>query len=373
MPTTAVSAGNLKKHPMLDVSAWQEANRDESLIIADGKSVTLQVHGGMLVINDGPMGDARKRSFARVPRTVKHVAIFDRHGYVSLDAMAWLADCEVTWAVIDRQGRLPRTLATSGGYVNPLYMRRQAMCAPGMPAAFTGVQIVRGLIETKLEGQAHNAEYALHDAQTAGFIRAQIPHVLKARSVGKIMGYEGTAADAYWDAWRGMVIDFKRPGPRQPHWIVFPSRRTLRRSWESNRGATDPVNAMLNFGYKVAEVECTLACYGAALSPAMGMMHVDRAGRDSFALDLIEVMRPIVDRIVIDILARPLDKRWFREDTQGMVQCCAPLTHKLYSEVHRNNYQVTRALFGITGLLDSSKRISAKLESITQSAGVDRE
>lgn len=361
-----MGAGDLKIHPMLDVSAWQEVSQDESLIIADGKSVTVQVHGGTLVINDGPMGAARKRTWARVPRVVKHLAIMTNHGYVSLDAMAWLADCDITWAVIDRSGRLPRTLANSGRYVNPLYVRRQSMCAPGMPAAFTGVKIMRGLITAKLSGQAHNAEYGLKDTQAATFIRAQIPRVETARSIERIMGFEGTGADAYWDAWRGMTVDYLRPGPRQPHWVVFPSRRTLRRSWESNRGATDPVNAMLNFGYKIAETECTLACYAHALSPSIGIGHVDRAGRDSFALDLIEVMRPVVDRVIIDILAEPLNKKWFREDKEGMVQCSAPLTHKIYTEVHARSYHVTRALFGVCELLDTAKRISSRIAAMTE-------
>lgn len=343
-------------HPMLDVSQWEQASQDETLVIADGQLVSVKVHGGTLVIDDGPMGEARRRTYARVPHVIRHVAVMTKHGAITLDAMAWMADSDITWAVIDRSGRMPRTLANSGRYVNPLYMRRQAMCAPGMPAEFTGVKIVRSLLTEKLAGQANVAEYALHDEGAAAAIRSRIPEIKRSLTISTLLGHEGAAADAYWEAWRGMEISFKRPGPRQPHWLVFPSRRTLRQQWESNRYATDPVNAMLNFGYHVAETECALACYASALSPAMGIAHVDRAGRDSFALDLMEVMRPIVDRIVIDIIAQPLDKRLFHEDGKGVVKCQAPLTHRIYSEIHQRTHHITRALFAVTALLDSTVR-----------------
>lgn len=340
-------------HPMLDLAAWDAANGDAGLVIADGASVTLNVHGGMLVIKDGPMGNTRERKFARVPRTIKHLIILSCHGYISLDVLQWLDSCEITWCVIDRSGNAPRTLATSSRFVNPVFMRRQAMCGPGMPASSTGVKIMRYLLGVKLEGQAQNAERILRDEVAAKAIRQEIDRMATARSVTVLMGHEGNAADTYWDAWRDSPIIWKGPKPMQPHWLAFPSRKNLRRSFESNRGATDPVNAMLNYAYKCAENECVLACYACALSPDMGIGHVDRPGRPSFALDLIEVMRPACDAIVAGILAEKLDKRHYREDKEGMVQCCAPLTHRIAAEVRAARNEVTKALFTVLPLLDS--------------------
>jgi len=352
-------------HPMLDLAAWDAANGDTGLVIADGKTVALNVYDGMLVIKDGPMGAARERRFARVPRTVKHVVILSGHGYISIDAMRWLEDCEVTYAVIDRSGQSPSVLATSARYVNPINMRRQAMCGPGMPAAATGTKIFRHLLSVKLEGQARNAERILRDDVAAKAIRGQLDGLAVARDVTALMGYEGGAADAYWQAWAGMPIAWLRQ-PTKPHWLTFPMRKSLRRNWETNRGATDPVNALLNFAYKCAETECILACYACALSPDMGIGHVDRAGRSSFALDLIEVMRPECDAIVAGILAERLDKRMFREDREGCVSVCAPLTHRVAAEVHSARNAITKALFTVLPLLDSpqSRRVETKRAAI---------
>jgi len=343
---------------MLDRDAWDQANGDPSLIIADGPSVTVQVHGSMLVIKDGPLNNTRERAIARVPRIVKHVAILTAHGYVSLQAMRWMDDCEITWAIVDRSGQFPNTLGVSGAYVNPMYLRQQAMCAPGMPAWFTGVKIMRRLIERKIEGQAWNVETVLGLAETAKTIREMIPKVQAARSTETIRGYEGNAADTYWDAWKGLPVVWKRPVPSQPHWIRFPSRRTLRRSWETNRGATDPINAALNFGYKCAETECTLAALAASLSPAMGIGHVDRPGRDSFALDLIEPMRPRVDRIILEIMSEPLDKRWFKESREGIVTVCSPLTHRILASVHMEAMYIIQDTLAVTELLNGTRKYS---------------
>jgi CRISPR-associated endonuclease Cas1 len=353
---------------MLDLTAWDAASAGSRgpIVIADGKNVTVNCYGGsnhdpaMLVIHDGPMGQARKREFARVPRTVKHVAVLAQHGYVSVGAMRWMEDTDITWSVIDSGGRTPRTLATSGGYVSPHYMRQQALCTPGMPYAYTGVRIMRQLIAEKIAGQAHNAEYVLGLAATAKEIREAIPRVEASRSIETIMGHEGSAADTYWDAWRELPVVWLRPVPPQAHWTRYPSRRTLRRTWESNRGATDPVNAMLNFGYHCAETQCVIACYAHALSPGIGIGHVTRepgdTRRESFALDLIEIMRPRVDAIVLGVLAEPLNARWFMEDREGIVRLRAPLTHRIYREVAEQSTAITTALFGITKLLDGAKR-----------------
>ena len=238
----------------------------------------------MLVIKDGPDGYSAQRRWAWFPRVIKHVAILSTDGYPSLDAIKWTYYLQITWSVIDNSGETPSTLATSGRYVNPVFMRRQAMVGPGMPAANTGRRIMAYLITRKLEGQAHNLERILGDEVAAKGVLEMIDHVAVAKSVNHIMGFEGMAAVTYFNAWRGLSVAWKGAQPLQPHWPRMPGRTLLLAS--GNRGATDPVNAMLNYGYKCAETECTLAEYACALSPAMGIGHVDRPGRDSFALDL---------------------------------------------------------------------------------------
>jgi len=274
-------------------------------------------------------------------QVVKHIVILSGHGSPSLDAIRFLADQGITWAIIDAGGKSPRILGTSGQTIDAKLMRLQAMAAPGFPLEWAGVQIIRELTTLKLEGQAFNAEYVLSNPQLAKAIRSQIDGALTVTrdtakdTLASIMGYEGTGADAYWTAWKGIAPLWHRiTTVLKPNWLSYPGRKSLRRS-ETNRKATDPINAALNFGYHAAESWCIIALLAAGLDPRMGIQHVDTDGRASFALDLIETVRPIVDEIVLDIFmtgrlngpgSERLDPRMLWSDREGIVHVSQPLT-----------------------------------------------
>ena len=60
---------------------------------------------------------------------------------------------------------------------------------------------------------------------------------------------------------------------------------------------SDAVNAALNYGYGILTSHVWGAVMNAGLEPFAGLMHVDRSGKPSFVLDMVEEFRqPIVDR-----------------------------------------------------------------------------
>lgn len=99
---------------------------------------------------------------------------------------------------------------------------------------------------------------------------------------GRLMAIEGTSGRLYWDGIKEII------GNR----IEFFGRET--------RGAVDAVNSLLNYGYGILYSYIWGAIINAGLEPFAGFLHVDRPGKPSLVLDLIEEFRqPIVDRIVI--------------------------------------------------------------------------
>jgi CRISPR-associated protein Cas1 len=67
------------------------------------------------------------------------------------------------------------------------------------------------------------------------------------------------------------------------------------------------VNSALNYGYGILYTQVWGAIMNAGLEPFAGFVHVDRPGKPSLVLDLIEEFRqPIVDRAVIAALTRGL-------------------------------------------------------------------
>ncbi|HID86736.1 MAG TPA: CRISPR-associated endonuclease Cas1 [Anaerolineae bacterium] len=100
-----------------------------------------------------------------------------------------------------------------------------------------------------------------------------------------LMNLEGRGASIYWE----MVGRLLRA---DVHW---PGRE--------HRGAQDPVNAALNYGYGILYSQVEGAIILAGLDPYAGFVHVDRPGKPSLVLDLIEEFRqPVVDRTVFGLV-----------------------------------------------------------------------
>jgi hypothetical protein len=86
------------------------------------------------------------------------------------------------------------------------------------------------------------------------------------------------------------------------HWLATQQRESFR---TGNRyGATDPTNALLNYGYALLEAETRIACHNAGIHQGLGIIHADRDGRASFVYDLMEPIRPTVDRLVFEFIRK---------------------------------------------------------------------
>lgn len=102
-----------------------------------------------------------------------------------------------------------------------------------------------------------------------------------------IMGVEGNAAQHYWQTARQII-------PAAYGWT---GRQT--------RGASDPINSLLNYGYGILYGKVEQAIVLAGLDPYGGFLHADRPGKPSLVLDLIEEFRQVaVDRVVFGLAAR---------------------------------------------------------------------
>jgi CRISPR-associated protein Cas1 len=115
----------------------------------------------------------------------------------------------------------------------------------------------------------------------------------------ELMGVEGRAAQKYWQGVK-LVVEVG------PEW---PGRK--------GRGAKDPVNAALNYGYGILYGQIEWAIVLAGLDPYAGFIHADRPGKPSLVLDLIEEFRqPVVDRAVFALLNKGSS---LKQDDKGLL------------------------------------------------------
>ena len=99
---------------------------------------------------------------------------------------------------------------------------------------------------------------------------------------GTLLGLEGTGGRIYWQRIADML----------PDELGFSGRR--------HQGPGDAVNAALNYGYGILYTHVWGAVMNAGLEPFAGFMHVDRSGKPSMVLDMVEEFRqPVVDRAIL--------------------------------------------------------------------------
>jgi CRISPR-associated protein Cas1 len=102
------------------------------------------------------------------------------------------------------------------------------------------------------------------------------------QNLDTLRGYEGEGSAAYFSVFEYLI--------KQD--VAFPGR--------VRRPPTDPVNAMLSFGYTLLYNDLHSACNIVGFDPYVGYLHADRYGRANLALDLMEEFRPIViDSVVL--------------------------------------------------------------------------
>src|SRR5579875_3825152 len=150
------------------------------------------------------------------------------------------------------------------------------------PAAYNdarGVELAKAIVRGKLGNQAALLKYFgkyLKTIDREGFVMLQ--QIVAALEGGRrqtakveadtvdqareaLLAIEGNAGRAYWNGVRLLL----------PEGVGFDTRE--------HRGATDPVNSALNYGYGILYAQVWGAIMNAGLEPFAGFLHVDRPGK----------------------------------------------------------------------------------------------
>lgn len=168
--------------------------------------------------------------------------------------------------------------------------------------------LARWLVLVKVRSQQHLLKQALA-------ARADLRHPLTAAvktlngilgqlrddhvgiSLPSLRGFEGAAAAAYFS---GFIQLF-------PPSLNFTGR--------NKRPPPDPVNACLSLGYTLLHYDAVRACHIVGLDSMLGIYHDVSFGRESLACDLMEPLRPLMDRWVWQLFReRELRGEHFSDD-----------------------------------------------------------
>ncbi|HDN80362.1 MAG TPA: CRISPR-associated endonuclease Cas1, partial [Chloroflexi bacterium] len=125
----------------------------------------------------------------------------------------------------------------------------------------------------------------------------------------QLMNLEGRGAEIYWRT------------------VSHVLRADVEWLGRITKGAQDPVNSALNYGYGILYSQIEYALIRAGLDPYAGFVHTDRAGRVSLVYDLVEEFRQtVVDRTVFGLLNKGVE---FKVGDDGLL---VEKTRKLLAE-----------------------------------------
>jgi CRISPR-associated endonuclease Cas1 len=236
-------------------------------------------------------------------------------------------------------------------------LRRAQARALDTPA---GDDIARRLIAEKVAAQAETLAavdrvVGVSDEVVAA-MQAAAAGVHLATGRDEIRLAEAQAAGAYWSAWAPVPVRFARRDvenvPR--HWQTVGSRASALTG--NPRLATTAAQAVINYMYALLESEATLAARIVGLDPGLGVLHADQLNRDSLSADLMEPVRPLVDRFVLRLLdSRTFALTDFYETRQGVCRVTPPLARELAETLPEWRQAVGRVAEDVARLLDHSR------------------
>jgi CRISPR-associated protein Cas1 len=158
--------------------------------------------------------------------------------------------------------------------------------------AARSLPIARAMVSAKITNSRTllRRNHAQADVRVLRGLKEQARSARDAKDAPSLLGFEGTAARAYFGCFNGML---KAKNGDDASWRFELDGR-------NRRPPRDPVNALLSFAYSLLLKDCLLAVTAVGFDPYMGFYHRPRYGRPALALDVMEEFRPLVaDSVVI--------------------------------------------------------------------------
>ncbi len=209
--------------------------------------------------------------------------------------------------------------------------------------------IARAIVEGKIRNQRTMVR-RLRGGNAAGTLRAMsllVDRTQKARDRDTLLGLEGAAARLYFEAFGDMLTvgtGFEVTG-------------------RNRRPPTDPVNAMLSFGYAMLVRETVAAALDVGLEPGLGVYHRVRAGRPAMALDLMEEFRPLVVDSTVLTLVNTREIKAAHFDRRGSVIVLTDEGRRVFIKAieRRLRSNIRHPVFGYDVSYRRAIRIQARL------------
>ena len=288
--------------------------RTEPLVVS-GHGLAVRVDKGCLIVKGGhthyPAEASEQRFFKGGLDVPPRIVAVDGSGTLTLDALDWMAEQGIAFVRINYDGAQAVVMSPTGYAANPerITWQRETRDNPKRQLAFA-IKTTKGKLQAALETLGYHLPKSDSQSAAIRITENALLEIAEAQSLSALLGIEGKAANAYWRAWHGIELRWKAKTryPIPDEWRVFKSRSSILNNGKlKNLHASNPVNAMLNYAYAVLLTQMRIKAIAEGYDPMFGILHDQRTKRKemspSFALDLMEPLRPVVDRAVLKLIS----------------------------------------------------------------------
>lgn len=281
---------------------YSKKHREQPLILT-GHRVSLRIERNTLVIKNGfthyPQEPEIIRFFPGELSLPPRIIFLDCSGSISFGVLAWLQAQGVDLVHLNWQGEIIATTSRAGYSANLekiLWQReirqdhekRMQFCIELMARKFQhSVATLQ-----KMNFRNDTWQRAVDFLELSGEALVRDPP----KTIQQLLTMEAHCALAYFRAWNGVTLAWKGRSRKfiPDHWGGFDQRSSVN-NLTGNSRANHPINAMLNYAYRVAESELLIQAISEGFEPTLGIMHEVKTNRNSFLHDLIELERADID------------------------------------------------------------------------------
>jgi len=237
------------------------------------------------------------------------VIIDGHYGSISFEAMRWLSKHEVSIALLNWNGNLLSNTTSQETLNAHLKIKQYEKYLNQDSRLYIAGQIVKQKVNASINLIKSLSNYYKVDLSVINKEIERIDYY----NINSLMMYEGRIASAYWSILSGI---FNKLAPD----FNFQSRKNLSYSWNMN--ASDPVNALLNYGYAILESMIRKDINAIGLDPSIGYLQ--------------ELFRYVVDYSVIELLETGLKKSDFITTENYHIRLKPDTAKKLIAKIQGN-------------------------------------
>ncbi len=274
-------------------------------LVLSGHGIRLNVDCGTLVIKCGfshfPQKPEAYRFFPKDRQLPSRLVILDGDGSITLHALEWLSEQQIPLVQIDWKGEVS-CVAHANYAANFDFVKHQiAMHENGRGFEFSKWLILEKIRNSyeMIKSISANAPEARPMLQK---IKEQVDTLKKnpPKTLGLLLAVEGIAAAAYFRYWYTLHLKWRGIGrkPIPVEWERVGTRIGSTR--KSNQFAVHPINAILNYAYGILENQVRGHILAAGADPTIGYIHANNGDRSSLVFDLMEPVRPVMDKRVLE-------------------------------------------------------------------------